>query len=173
MPYRKEIFLILAVLLSVQLMSCRGYVSIPGADRHEGGPKDAIARATKNRKVARQDGHWVQYDSGVVFDQKTGLEWYAGPDRDTTFTEARNWVEALTVDGGYWRMPTGPELQTLYQAGVGKANMTPLLATSGMWVWAGETNESSAWTFNYEYGYGHWDFQSNAGFFRAFAVRKH
>lgn len=171
--YRRGIYIVLAILISTQVLSCQRYLPIPGTVKNENEPAQAIAKAIKNRKTIREDGHYVQYDSGVVYDRKTGLEWLAGPDRDTTFTEAQNWVASQTADGGFWRMPTGQELQTLYQKGVGKANMTPLLATSGMWVWAGETNESSAWTFNYEYGYGHWDFQSNAGFFRAFAVRNH
>ncbi len=49
--------------------------------------------------------------------------------------------------------------------------MTPLLGTTGMWVWSGEIKDSSAWTFNFSYGYGHWDFRSNSNYFRGFAVR--
>ena len=173
LPFKRGIIFILAILVHVNLVSCQKFMALPGADSPEDRVASEIRKAKRSRIIARQDGHYIQYDSGVVYDQQTGLEWYAGPDRDTTFAEAQNWVGALTVDGGYWRMPTGPELEALYQKGGGKANMTPLLTMSGMWVWAGETNEASAWTFNYEYGYGHWDFQSNAGFFRAFAVRKH
>jgi hypothetical protein len=63
------------------------------------------------------------------------------------------------------------ELRTLYKEVAGTSNITPLLTTTGMWVWAGEVKDSSAWTFNFEYGYGHWDFRSNSNYFRAFAVR--
>lgn len=55
--------------------------------------------------------------SDGVKDTKTSLEWIAGPDRDTTWSEARFWVQNLSVDGGGWRMPTMNELKTLYQKG--------------------------------------------------------
>ena len=89
-------------------------------------------------------GNWVH--SGVVFDKNTGLEWFVGPDRDTTWNDAKAWVESLDVAGGGWRMPTEEELRTLYKYGAGTRNMTPLLKTTGWLVWTGEaSNSSSAW----------------------------
>ncbi len=35
-------------------------------------------------------------------------------------------------------MPTISELRTLDKKGAGSRNMTPLLETTGWWVWAGE-----------------------------------
>ncbi|MBC8434186.1 MAG: caspase family protein [Desulfobacterales bacterium] len=81
--------------------------------------------------------------NGIVKDSRTGLEWKAGPDMDTDWNEARSWVQSLNLDGGGWRMPTMDELEGLYKKGVGERNMTPLLKTTGWWVWSGETKGSS------------------------------
>jgi hypothetical protein len=51
---------------------------------------------------------------GIITDRATGLEWYAGPNRDTTWREAKTWVDNLSVDGGGWRMPNIDELDGLY-----------------------------------------------------------
>lgn len=91
-----------------------------------------ILPISKPSKILR----FIMVQSGIVYDTKTGLEWKVGPDKDTTWDEASSWVQSLNLDGGGWRMPTANELETLYQPGKGKRNMTPLLKTSGWWVWA-------------------------------------
>jgi hypothetical protein len=104
----------------------------------------------KAHEIGR-DGSFIAYDKGIVKDTKTGLEWVAGPDRNTTWYKAKSWVESLSIDGGGWRMPTREELKSLYQKGAGKRNMTPLLKTTGWFVWSGETYtyRSSAWYFSF------------------------
>jgi len=97
----------------------------------------------KDREIG-SDGHYIAYANGIVRDTKTGLDWIAGPDKETDWFEAKQWVENLTVAGGGWRMPTLNELKTLYQKGLGTRNMTPLLKTIGWWVWSGETKGSSS-----------------------------
>ena len=87
-------------------------------------------------KEVGRDGIFIAYASGVVYDKKTGLEWYAGPDNATTWNEAKAWVESLNVAGGGWRLPRPEELKTLYKKGAGKRNMTPLLKATGWWVWS-------------------------------------
>lgn len=99
-------------------------------------------------KFEARDKTFIAYASGVVFDKFTGLEWYAGPDKSTSWNEAKTWVDSLNVAGGGWRMPTRKEIKTLYKRGAGTRNMTPFLKTSGWWVWSGETQgSSSAWAF--------------------------
>nr|MBC8379266.1 DUF1566 domain-containing protein [Planctomycetota bacterium] len=111
--------------------------------------------ATKSEIVAR-DGRYEKYANGIVKDTKTGLEWYAGPDKYTTSGKAKRWVARLNVGGGGWRMPTINELKGLYQKGVGTRNMTPLLKTSGWWVWSGEPDGySSELPFNFSLGNYH------------------
>ena len=105
-------------------------------------------------KEVGRDGVYVAYANGIVKDTKTGLEWKAGPDKDTDWNEARSWVQNLNLDGGGWRMPTTDELKTLYKKGAGFQNMTPLLKTTGFYVWSGEPKGSS-----------------DASYLRVFAVR--
>ncbi len=130
---------------------------------------------TEAKEIGR-DGTLIAYATGIVYDKKTGLEWIAGPDRDTTWYEAESWVENLNVAGGGWRMPTRAELKTLYQKGVGTRNMTPLLKTTGWWVWSGETkSSSSAWRFNFYNGDDPWFWRAREDYsyygIRGFAVR--
>jgi hypothetical protein len=100
-------------------------------------------------------------------DAKPGFEWVAGPDRDTTWDEARSWVQSLTVDGGGWRMPTMEELKTLYQQG----DITVLANATGSWVWSGETKGSFARLFSFSYGLDKWTSRGYAERNRGFAVR--
>ena len=100
-------------------------------------------------------------------DAKPGFEWVAGPDRDTTWDEARSWVQSLTVDGGGWRMPTMEELKTLYQQG----DITVLANATGSWVWSGETKGSFARLFSFSYGLEKWTNRGYAKRNRGFAVR--
>ncbi|NVM22642.1 MAG: DUF1566 domain-containing protein, partial [Desulfobacterales bacterium] len=125
------------------------------------------------REVTSRDGTLIAYATGVVRDTKTGLEWYAGPDKNTNWNEAKSWVENLTVDGGGWRMPTRKELRSLYEKVAGTRNMTPLLKTTGWWVWSGETKgSSSAWFFYFRNGFENWSYRSTSyDGLRAFAVR--
>jgi len=95
--------------------------------------------------------------NAIYYDKNTGLEWCAGPDKSTTWDDAKKWVEGLTVAGDGWRMPTRKELKTLYKKGAGEHNMTPLLKTTGWWVWSGETKDSShAWGFDFYNGSEEW-----------------
>ncbi|MCG2757627.1 MAG: caspase family protein [Desulfobacteraceae bacterium] len=90
-------------------------------------------------KEIGSDGRFIAHGTGVVFDNNTGLEWIAGPDRDTNWDEARSWVNNLTVAGGGWRMPTIKELSTLHR-NVYRTSFRPtlLLKGTGLWVWSGE-----------------------------------
>lgn len=108
---------------------------------------------------------------GVISDSATGLEWYVGPDRNTTWHQAKAWTESLTAAGGGWRLPTVPELETLYQPGAGRNNMDPNFQTTGVWVWSGQLrNDYSAWAFGFSDGREGWNVLDNVNG-RAFAVR--
>ena len=117
------------------------------------------------------DGRFIYYN-GIVMDTKTGIEWFAGPDRDTTWDEASLWVNNLAVGSGGWCMPTRKEVKTLYQKDVGTRNMTSLLKTTGWFVWSGETKGSSAaWAFYFGGGDENWFARSYSSYGRGFAVR--
>ena len=156
--------------LEYRLEKSRETVSLLGESPQNYASLDpAVTRA----KIVKRDRHFEKYDTGVVKDAKTGLEWYAGPNKDTDWNEAKMWVDGLSVDGGGWRMPTRSELKRLYEKGKGSRNMTPLLETTGWWVWSGEKEGSSgAWGHYFYYGgdenWGNRGYRSNK---RAFAVR--
>jgi len=128
-------------------------------------------REDKLLKVTR-DGDFILHDNGIVYDEKTGLEWVAGPDRNTNWYEARRWVENLSLAGSGWRMPSRIELKGLYEKGKGSRNMTPLLKTTGWCVWSGETRgSSSAWSFPFTEGFELWRSRDSEAGRRSFAVR--
>ena len=132
----------------------------------------SLSNAADKAKIVAKDGQYVSYENGIVYDEKTKLEWFVGPDRDTDWNQAKSWVENLTVDGGGWRMPTREELNTLYQIRAGSRKMTSLLKTTGWYIWSGETKDSSsAWYFDFKES---WEPRSLRTFFinmRGFAVR--
>ena len=110
--------------------------------------------------------------NGVVSNPRTGLQWKAGPDQYMSWHEASSWVRSLNRDGGGWRMPSTDELKGLYKRGSGSRNMTPLLGTTGWWVWSGETEGSYVRYFNFHYYTKNWTLRSQAYHsLRAFAVR--
>ena len=118
------------------------------------------------------DAHYEKYANGIVYDTKTGLDWYADPDKDTTWNEAKRWVAGLSVDGGGWRMPTRKELRAIHKEGAGSRNMTPLLKTTGWYLWSGETQGSkAAWYISFKGGLEFWLFRNYSPLCRVFAVR--
>jgi hypothetical protein len=123
-------------------------------------------------EVIDEDSRFITYNNGVVRDKKTGLEWIAGPDRNTTWNEAILWTKSLTIDGGGWRMPTIKELKTLYLEGVGTHNMTPLLKIAGGYIWSSEIKKGSSMRhgFLFDSTDEHWGFPSVFDK-RVFAVR--
>jgi hypothetical protein len=126
----------------------------------------------RESKVSAQGDRFILTLSGVVKDTKTGLEWKTGPDRDMTWNEARNWVKSISLDDGGWRMPALDELAGLHKSGAGSRNMTPLLKTTGWWVWSSETKGSSRARLLLFYN-GYRDLRYHTFFYnvRAFAVR--
>ena len=131
------------------------------------------------RKIS-QDGNFVAYDNGVVYDTRTGLEWFVGPDKNTNWKTAKSWIENLDAAGGVWRMPACDELRTLFRKGSGTRNMTPLFKGRGKFVWSGETGkikgslwhrwEAAYFNFNFD-GFNDSDFRWFSSDFRGFAVR--
>jgi len=123
-------------------------------------------------KIAQRGGVYIVYSNGIVKDTSMNLEWFAGPDRNTTWDDAHAWAKSLKLAGGGWRLPTLKELDTLYKKGAGPRNMTPFLKTTGWWVWSGETvGTREARSFAFGHGYKGWIFKGNSANERVFAVR--
>jgi hypothetical protein len=119
-------------------------------------------------QVIDRDEHYSKYANGVVYDSKTKLEWIAGSGKNMSWVEAKEWAKDLEIDGSGWRMPTRKELETLYQEGKGKRNMTRLLETAAWWVWSAEHDDSvSSNLFDFSRGARDWHSRTP----RAYAVR--
>ena len=119
-------------------------------------------------QIIDQDEHYVKFANGVVYDSKTGLEWIAGPGKNMSWDEAKEWAKDLEAGGSGWRMPTGKEFETLYQEGKGKRNITRLLETEAWWVWSAEHDDSlSSSLFDFSRGTRDWRSRTP----RAYAVR--
>ncbi len=108
---------------------------------------------------------------GTIADSRTGLEWVVGPDRETNYAHAEQWVANCKLMGGGWRMPTRQELRTIYQQGIGERNMDSVFKTTGWWVWAEPKDSSSAWNLGFSNGYENWYLRSSSGNGRGFGVR--
>jgi hypothetical protein len=109
--------------------------------------------------------HFLRTACGSIVDTYTHLEWYEGPDRDTTWQDAREWAQRLTACGGGWRMPTTDELARLWHKGAGERNMDPTFQTSGWYVWAADSG------FSFYVGGERRRDPDDAGGKRGFAVR--
>ena len=147
--------------------------------------KEEQARKEAERKRQREqairegrmspDGRYTKDSDGVITDSHSGLQWYVGPDSDTDWDAAKQWVENLRVAGGGWRMPSRGELRSLSQKGARSGRpkyLPPIFKTSGYRVWSGETDGSStAWLFNFSFGEEGWSLRLSGNFGRAFAVR--
>ena len=126
----------------------------------------SIAPVDKEPAIIAKEGQYSKYKNGIVYDKSTGLEWIAGPDMYMGGIEAESWIQRLGIDGGGWRMPSSRELKGLYKPGAGTMNMTPLLDTSGWWIWSSVVGGFSFFTGIYN---SYCPRCQNDG--RAFAVR--
>ncbi len=123
-------------------------------------------------KIVATDGNLVRESSGAIYDTDSGLEWYPGPDAAMTWQEAHAWVTGLETLGTDWRMPERGELDALRRIGDGVRSLTPLIPSTGYWIWAGQTRETaSRWLFGFGYGGEGWSGQAPDDGGRALAVR--
>src|SRR6185295_15942214 len=106
-------------------------------------------------------------------DHSTGLTWTRGnvSDKRLTWQEAKDACEALTLDGGGWRMPTRKELLTL----VDDTRSDPAIDTSAFkchsaWYWTVtdyKPIEGCAWVVGFDGGDACGDDRGGNGFVRA------
>jgi hypothetical protein len=121
------------------------------------------------------DRRFIEGESGIIIDTHTGLEWFAGSDKDTTWDEANNWVKSLSIDGSGWRMPERNEVKSLYIKANGEPNTSCLFQDTSWFVWTSETESSLvnsyAWGFSFYSGYELRPLCSSSDYARGFAVR--
>jgi hypothetical protein len=110
---------------------------------------------------------------GIIHDSTTGLEWFVGPDEDTNWFEATEWVEDLDLDGGGWRFPTAQEARSLFDAGIGGSSAPVAIGITNWWVWVSGTchNNDMARCFSFYDGLANYDSKDFYNTERALAVR--
>lgn len=107
--------------------------------------------------------HFLFSSDGAIRDFRTDLDWVVGPDRDTNYAQAEQWVANCKVMGGGWRMPTCQELRTIYQQGLGERNpIDSVFKTTGWWV-----HPYCVFYASYEA----WGGRGSSSYFRGFGVR--
>lgn len=116
-----------------------------------------------------EDRHFISLASGVVRDTQTGLEWYMGPDRDTSYRWAVSWARRLDADGGGWKLPSKDEIETIFERGKGARNMSRLFKTRGWFFW---TSYSNWMPFDFSGGVQGWHELKPEEQSRAIAVRR-
>ena len=140
-----------------------------------------LARAEAARQkaasiVARSsDGRFVKRGNGLITDNRTGLQWVVGPDKNTDAFAAKGWVDKTAMNGGGWRMPTRNELEGIVQKHARAGNpecLPPVFHTSGWKVWSGESNsQNETWALHFGIGEESLSSSYNEDGGRAFAVR--
>ena len=143
-------------------------------------PKAERAERERKQREAEQsiaklssDGRYEVSSEGVITDTKTNLQWYVGPDQDTTWDQADAWVKKLTVAGGGWRLPTLDELEGIYETNK-EYNLDKVFGSRNIYifVWSNKTKgSSSAWCFPFDNGLRDWGNRSASNLYRGFAVR--
>ena len=107
---------------------------------------------------------------GVILDSETGLEWVVGPDTNTDYDTALQWVADCATAGDGWRMPTRKELSGIYQQAAGDRNLDPAFKITGFYAWAQPRDTTSAWAFNFGAGEENWFTRRTKNYCRVLAV---
>lgn len=131
-----------------------------------------FSKVQNYKKSLPKEHRFYRDENGIVYDKQTNLEWYAGPEKNTSWDEAKHWASALDLAGGGWRLPSINELKSLYQSGV-HHNKTPLLTPQVYrMIWSNDEKDSlNVFYFNFgdgQIGSFTRDFPYS---FRAFGVR--
>ncbi len=121
-----------------------------------------------DREIHIETNHdrFIETD-GLITDYQADLQWCVGPDSDTDWNAANNWVSSL---GDGWRVPTIDELSALYGAGI-QFGEWGLFQNSGVWIWFSQPEISAS---GQVFSFGGLDYiggRSGDGNGRAFAVR--
>ncbi len=117
-------------------------------------------------QIVDKNGRYIKYANGIVYDQKTNLEWYAISERGIGWYQADSWSRGLKLKGGNWRMPTLEECQSLYKNQKGE-NVSSFLKILDHYVWCSDSKGS----YFKAPGSGDWPQSDFAGNGNAFAVR--
>ncbi len=140
-------------------------------------PKSPVAPSSS--KLNYYDLHKKNKQNSILDPDDSTLEWYIGPDQDTSWYEAIEWLNNLKIKTGKeWKMPTRSTLRGLYDNCVSSHCKIKPTSSSWLWVWTGEkannqslNNLQMAWGFDFRCGLEFWGGCSESLCSRVFAVR--
>lgn len=140
-------------------------------------PSLAVEKFTVGEEVAN-DGRFIAYEDGTVWDAKTNLLWAARDNgKNINWTDAKLYCESY--DGGDykdWRMPTKDELKGLYNRlifGNNGYHLTKLITLTGSFPWTSDVQGSQAAVVAFAYNHDVWfrESQTHKSRNRALPVR--
>ncbi|MCG8616772.1 MAG: DUF1566 domain-containing protein [Desulfobacterales bacterium] len=97
-------------------------------------PIEEITCPTCGTKITVSDPSPDTGPDYPVIQDAHALEWMAGPDRDMTWYEAKQWIASLQdlIPDRKWRLPADDELKALLP------RFSRDLNTSGWWIWSAD-----------------------------------
>ena len=105
-----------------------------------------------------KEARFMKTSDGIIKDSVTGLQWLPDLGRNRTWDDAQAYVRGLK-DGGFsdWRLPTGQELESLYDRSITEGyKIDPIFQLGFPVVWTGEldsNDSSSAWVYGFLFGF--------------------
>lgn len=111
-------------------------------------------------------------EDGIIEDVLNNLLWIVGPDKDTSWSQARVWASQLATRNLKWRLPTVKELESLMDLENKPTNIYKVFKLNAWYVWSGqEQSPTTAWAFFYTHEAEDWSTKAASRGFRALAVR--
>ncbi|GFK95762.1 hypothetical protein NNJEOMEG_03630 [Fundidesulfovibrio magnetotacticus] len=141
------------VLLHANCVLCQA--TLPEEYLKKPTPQQPAAAQGVKHRIAREPssdesgGRFTVSADNILHDARTGLQWTAGQDVDTSWGSACAWATGLNLDGGGWSLPTREQLRTLAALGMASAKMpqprTPLFgwASQGKIAWTRESHQDA------------------------------
>jgi sulfatase modifying factor 1 len=111
----------------------------------------AVTKSTGSqvKSLATGETRFKISSDGIIHDSHSGIEWIVGPDRDTSYGQAMQWLSESYVGGGGWSLPTGVAVQLLIDDDLGYKNLDPVFKTDGWKIWVREgSGESILWQYD-------------------------
>ncbi|MFA5324367.1 MAG: OmpA family protein [Smithella sp.] len=142
-----------------------------------GKPSLSVEKFTVGQEAAN-DGRFIAYEDGTVWDTKTNLLWAARDNgSNINWEDARLYCENYSGgDSKDWRMPTKDELKGLYNRlifGNNGYHLTQLITLTGSFPWTSDVQGSQAAVVAFGYDYDVWfrESQTHKSRNRALPVR--
>ncbi|MDI9561900.1 MAG: DUF1566 domain-containing protein [Pseudomonadota bacterium] len=130
------------------------YSIFPWSDKWKTSAKVTVQSGPGGQTIMLPSPMTVRFtlsSDGIIMDSQLGLQWAPATDQPMNWFKAKKYTQNLSLGGGGWRLPTRPELKSIYNKSM-KGNADPAFHINDNWVWTSETRGKSAWLFNFAFG---------------------